>query len=327
MRNSWQTIARGFALASGALIATSAFTLAAPAGTPAPAPAPAPSGPCAGPQFTCVPVDWDPTITSQMSLWIANPPTTTSTLGTGTRKVDFAMKDAYIELRPNTSSTKSGLSTTKATAMHLILNTSSTPAGAAGATNGTVTVTYTDGTTTTFSLVVASNDRDWEIGLAPAPVAVINSASTANAWTGQATDTHAAALDMVMVPLKGTVQPVSVTVANTSGFGLSWFGLTIENTVPVVVPPVVVPPTTTGGGQTGNHDGENSDKQVKNDEKEDSAADKAADAKEAADAKKAEDAKKAADKKKADEARAIANKSKDRNGDSNDERGGHGGRD
>jgi hypothetical protein len=190
-----------------------------------------------------------------MSWWILNPPTTTATLGTPSRRVDFGMVDAYLELRPGMSSTKSGLVTTNATAMHLIVNTSGTPASAANVANGTVTVTYADTTTTVTQLVVSSNNREWEIGnpAVPATVAVLTSPTASNAWTGQSTGLRTAVLDMVMVPLKGTVQPVSVTVTNTSGFGLSWFGLTIENTPPA--PPVVVPPA----NQTGHYEGQHAD--------------------------------------------------------------------
>jgi hypothetical protein len=188
-----------------------------------------------------------------MSQWILNPPTTTTTLGPASRRVDFAMLDAYLELRPGTSSTKSGLVTTNATSMHLILNTSSTPAAAANTVNGTVTVTYSDNTTTVTSLIVASNNRDWEIGAETAAVTTLTSPMAANAWSGLSTANRAAVLDMVMVPLKGTVQPVSVTVTNSSGFGLSWFGLTVESTPPAPAPPA--PPA----DQTGTYQGQHTD--------------------------------------------------------------------
>jgi hypothetical protein len=199
-----------------------------------------------------------------MTPWFVNPPVTNTTLGTSTRLVDFAMRDAYMELRPGNSSTASGLNVSGAVAVHVVVNSSSTPATSAGTNMGTVTITFSDNTQTTTPLVVASNVREWEIGNAPAAVCTLTDPAASNAWTGLSSAGRQAVLDMDMISLAGkTAQPVSVTVTNTSNFGLDWFGLTIEKAVPTTV----LPPA--GGGTGGKHEDKHESK--KHDHKSDSA--------------------------------------------------------
>lgn len=216
-------------MAVAALLASSAFALAAPAPSPA-------SAPCTGTVFTCAALTWDPSLTGTSSLWFANPPTTPTTLA----GVEFAMRDAFLSLPPGARSTATGFTVTNASLARLLLNTSSTPGSAAGSTAGAVTITFSDQTQSSTPLVIGSNIRPWETGAADPAVAGVTSPSSTPAWTGLSTRNLSAVIDMLTIPLNGPgAQPVSVVVTNTStvGAGVSWFGLTFESPRPAPTPP------------------------------------------------------------------------------------------
>jgi hypothetical protein len=197
--------------------------------------------PCA-PTFTCVPVSWEPTMTSPLTGPYLAPPTTTTTLV----GVPFAMQNAFIMLGPGTSTVAGGLSVASPTAVHLLINAANTPLATPGSPAGSVTLTFADATTSTTALVLGTNVREWKIG-APATVNTVTSAANVPWWTGPAADGMAATIDMLTISLPaGAPGLVSVTVTNSAPrISLLVTGLTVvDPPAPIVTPPapIVTPP-------------------------------------------------------------------------------------
>ena len=105
---------------------------------------------------------------------------------------------------------------------------------------GTVTLTYSDGTTLVTNLTVGVNVREWRTG-AGNTVNWISDPATTTVWSGSANDGSAAAIDMLTISLAGTQTITSIAVSNINGWGalhIDLAGLTVD-------PKVQVPPTTT----------------------------------------------------------------------------------
>jgi hypothetical protein len=220
----------GKALVLAATVALASMVFAA-AGT-------ATSTPC-GATFTCVPVSWEPTMTSPLTGPYLAPPTTTTTLV----GVPFAMQNAFIMLGPGTSTVAGGLSVANPTAVYLLINAANTPLATAGSPAGSVTLTFADGTTSTTALVLGTNVREWKIG-APATVNTVTSTANIPWWTGPATDGMAATIDMLTISLPaGAPSLVSVTVTNSAPrISLLVTGLTVvDPPAPIVTPPPAPP--------------------------------------------------------------------------------------
>jgi hypothetical protein len=220
----------GKALVLAATVALASMAFAA-AGT-------ATSTPC-GATFTCVPVSWEPTMTSPLTGPYLAPPTTTTTLV----GVPFAMQNAFIMLGPGTSTVAGGLSIANPSAAYLLINAANTPLATAGSPAGSVTLTFADGTTSTTALVLGNNVREWKIG-APATVNTVTSTANIPWWTGPATDGMAATIDMLTISLPaGTPGLVSVTVTNSAArISLLVSGLTVQDPpAPIVTPPPAPP--------------------------------------------------------------------------------------
>jgi hypothetical protein len=95
---------------------------------------------------------------------------------------------------------------------------------------GTVTLTYSDGTTLVTNLTVGVNVREWRTG-AGNTVNWITDPATTTVWSGSATDGSAAAIDMLTISLAGTQTITSIAVSNTNGWGalhIDLAGLTVD---------------------------------------------------------------------------------------------------
>jgi hypothetical protein len=145
-------------------------------------------------------------------------------------------------------------------AAYLLLNSYLTYLNYAGATIGTVVLTFSDGTTQTTNLVVGTNVREWR----PAGSNTINTATGpgwSNVWTGQAQPTAGggtAVIDMLTITVAGTGKTLTgISIANTdlTGVGLIVPAVTVDDG------PVVVPPTS-GGSNNKHEDKNDNDKKV-----------------------------------------------------------------
>jgi hypothetical protein len=95
---------------------------------------------------------------------------------------------------------------------------------------GTVTLTFSDGTTLVTNLTVGGNLREWRSG-AGNTVNWINDPATTNVWSGSAVDGSAAVIDMLTISLAGTQTITSIAVSNTNGWGslhIDLAGLTVD---------------------------------------------------------------------------------------------------
>ncbi len=95
---------------------------------------------------------------------------------------------------------------------------------------GTVTLTFSDGTTQVTNLTVGGNVREWRTG-AGNTVNWINDPATTTVWNGSAIDGSAAVIDMLTISLAGTQTITSIAVSNTNGWGalhIDLAGLTVD---------------------------------------------------------------------------------------------------
>ncbi len=127
----------------------------------------------------------------------------------------------------------------------LLLNTMNTYLWYDQSPVGTVTLTFSDGTTQTATLTVGSNIREWRIG-AGNVVNWISDPATTTVWSGSATDGSSAVIDMLTISLTGTQTLTSVAVSNTNGFGalhVDLAGLTIDPATATCIMPGNAGPT------------------------------------------------------------------------------------
>jgi hypothetical protein len=95
---------------------------------------------------------------------------------------------------------------------------------------GTVTLTFSDGTTLVTNLTVGGNVREWRTG-AGNTVNWLNDPATTTVWSGSSTDGSAAVIDMLTISLAGTQTITSIAVSNTNGWGalhIDLAGLTVD---------------------------------------------------------------------------------------------------
>ena len=121
-----------------------------------------------------------------------------------------------------------------ATGAYLLLNTANTYWWFDQSVVGSVTVTFSDGTTQTTNLTVGGNIREWRIGAA-FTVNTITDPATSNVWSGSATDGSNAVIDMLSVSLTGSKTVTGVTVSNTNSWGalhIDLAGLTVDPAAP-----------------------------------------------------------------------------------------------
>ena len=127
---------------------------------------------------------------------------------------------------------------TNASAAYLLLNTANTYWWYDGSIAGTVTMTFSDGTTQVTNLTVGSNVREWRVG-AGFTDNTITDPATANVWTGTAQSTmggSTAVIDMLSITLPGKTV-TNITLSDTNTFGallIRLAGLTID---PVIATP------------------------------------------------------------------------------------------
>jgi len=141
----------------------------------------------------------------------------------------------FAELGKSQSVTLTG-SWTNATSAYLLLNTMNTYWWYLGSVVGTVTFTFSDGTTQSTDLTVGGNVREWRTG-AGFTVNTLSDPTAANVWTGSAQPAMGggtAVIDMLSITLPGkTVTSVSVSNIMTWGaLQVNLAGLTIDPTNP-----------------------------------------------------------------------------------------------
>ena len=125
-----------------------------------------------------------------------------------------------------------------ATGAYLLLNSANTYLWYDQTVVGNVTLTFSDGTTTSTDLMVGGYLREWRTG-AGFTVNLITDPAAAQVWSGTATDGSAAVIDMLTISLDGTKTLTSVTVNDTNGWGalaISLAGLTISTPDPAPAP-------------------------------------------------------------------------------------------
>src|SRR5947209_1157272 len=106
-----------------------------------------------------------------------------------------------IPLHNGQSATFSG-SWANAQGAYLLLNSANTYLWYDQSVVGNVTVTFSDGTTTSTDLMVGGNLREWRTG-AGFTVNLIADPAAAQVWSGTATDGSAAVIDMLTISLDG----------------------------------------------------------------------------------------------------------------------------
>jgi hypothetical protein len=115
--------------------------------------------------------------------------------------------------------------------VYLLLNTMNTYLWYDQTVVGTVTLTFSDGTTQSTDLMVGANIREWRTG-AGNTVNWTSDPATSYVWSGSATDGSAATIDMLTISLTGSTKTVtSVAISNTNAFGLLHIdlaGLTVD---------------------------------------------------------------------------------------------------
>lgn len=163
--------------------------------------------------------------TTSLSSLYQSAPSGLTTLGG--HSFDFSGGN-LIQLNNGQSASFSG-SWTNAQGAYLLLNTYNTYLWYDQTQVGTVTVTFSDGTSQTTALTVGSNVREWRIGAGFTDNTLTDPAA-AQVWSGSATDGTAATIDMLTISLPGkTVTGVSVANINTWGaLGINLAGLTVD---------------------------------------------------------------------------------------------------
>jgi len=137
-----------------------------------------------------------------------------------------------IQLGNGQSASFSG-SWTNAKSAYLLLNTFNAYLWFDQTPVGSVTVTFSDGTTQSTDLTVGVNIREWRTG-AGGTVNWISDPNTANVWTGSAQPGMGggtAVIDMLTITLPGTKTVTNITVKDTNTWGalrIDLAGLTMD---------------------------------------------------------------------------------------------------
>jgi len=164
--------------------------------------------------------------TVPLSSLYANPPTGFASLGGHTFDLSGGN---LVSLGSGQSVTYTG-SWSNAQSVLLLLNTMNTYLWYDQTQVGTVTLTFSDGTTLVTNLTVGGNVREWRTG-AGNTVNWINDPATTNVWSGSSLDGSAAVIDMLTISLASTPTITSIAVSNTNGWGalhIDLAGLTVD---------------------------------------------------------------------------------------------------
>ncbi len=165
--------------------------------------------------------------TVPLSALYASAPTGSASLGGHTFDLSGGN---LVSLGSGQSVTYSG-SWNSAQGVYLLLNTMNTYLWYDQTQVGTVTLTFSDGSTQITNLTVGSNLREWRTG-AGNTVTWISDPATTNVWSGFATDGSSAVIDMLTINLAGGTKTLTgVTVSNTNAFGalrIDLAGLTVD---------------------------------------------------------------------------------------------------
>jgi hypothetical protein len=133
-----------------------------------------------------------------------------------------------------------------ATSAYLLLNSANTYSWFDQSVVGTVTVTFSDGTSQSTDLMVGGNLREWRTG-AGFTVNTIADPAAQNVWTGTAQASMGggtAVIDMLSISLPGTKTVTGLTLANTNSWGaiqIDLAGLTIDPANPVTTATCIRP--------------------------------------------------------------------------------------
>jgi hypothetical protein len=128
-----------------------------------------------------------------------------------------------------------------ATGAYLLLNSANTYSWYDQSVVGTVTVTFSDGTSQSTDLMVGGNLREWRTG-AGFTVNIIADPAASNVWTGDAQLSMGggtAVIDMLSISLSGTKTVTGLTLANTNSWGslqINLAGVTISSPDPTPTP-------------------------------------------------------------------------------------------
>jgi hypothetical protein len=173
-----------------------------------------------------------------------NPPSGTVVLGTVTFSVGNAIDLA------NGQQAAFTMAYQNPSAVHLLINTGNTSLFWDGTPVGQVTLSYSNGTTQTVSLIPGTNVREWQVG-APGTDNTVTDPSNTQVWSGLATDGNAAVIDMLTVTPSSSPAPTltGVSVSNLNTFGslvVQLAGVTVSYT------PVTTDPKPRRPGNSGN---------------------------------------------------------------------------
>src|SRR5207253_4376293 len=150
--------------------------------------------------------------TVPLSSMYVSAPTGSASLGGHT----FDLSGGNLIALANGQSASFAGSWANATGAYLLLNSANTYSWYDQSVVGTVTVTFSDGTTQSTDLMVGGNLREWRTG-AGFTVNTLTDPAAAQVWSGTATDGSAAVIDMLTISLDGTKTLTSVTVNVTNG--------------------------------------------------------------------------------------------------------------
>src|SRR5438128_5615692 len=125
-----------------------------------------------------------------------------------------------------------------ATGAYLLLNSANTYLWYDQTVVGNVTLTFSDGTTTSTDLTVGGNLREWRTG-AGFTDNIISDPAAANVWTGTAIDGSEGVIDMLTIGLDGTKTVTGISLNDTNTWGalaIVFSGLTVSITDPTPAP-------------------------------------------------------------------------------------------
>lgn len=171
--------------------------------------------------------------TLPLSALYVSAPTGITTLGGHT----FDLSGGNMIVLGNGQSVHFSGSWTNSQGAYLLLNSANTYWWYDQSVVGTVTVTFSDGTTQSTNLTVGGNIREWRTG-AGFTDNLLTDPAAATVWTGTAQSAMGggtAVIDMLTISLTGTKTVTGITVSDTNSFGalqIHLAGISINTTDP-----------------------------------------------------------------------------------------------